>query len=530
MCEYSVGDRVQDLGDGHRGTVLFVGSVPPTKGVWLGVDWDAGDDRGKHDGCHEGTRYFTANSQRSGSFVRHHKVTGGVYVNEALKDRYGFDGDLDESNVQELRKEIKASFVELVGFDKVKAKQSEYSKLVTVDLSNSTLRGLAPEGEPWCQNVSELNISDNLIRDWVAVGDLCCHLKRLKSLTVSGNRRLGSPRLLDVTALVNLEELIIAEMGFDWQECFELTRRLPALKTLQAPLNIVGVIGPIGDAYQRLTVLNLSSNPIADWSSLMVFSRLQHLQKMILNQCPFTEIVIPGGQDLFPSLEMLSIVDSRLKDWTSISALENVPNLRILIMMGCSLFDQESAETGRQLVIARISQLQNLNRTFVDPQERRGAEIDYLKKYGLDYLDSRDNAEMMTRFEASHPSYMRLRDLNDWNPTREEFKVQDRTLASGLLLLHIECPANPDFKIVTKKIPSTMTVSKVKLLLQRVVKQKSHQMELFYRGKDMDFEYELEHNMKDLSFYNVENEGTIIVKQPAVVDPYKSKHTPLEAE
>ena len=166
----------------------------------------------------------------------------------------------------------------------------------------------------------------------------------------------------------------------------------------------------------------------------------------------------------------------------------------------------------------------------MDPQERRGAEIDYLKKYGLEYLDCKDSPDLMAKFEAKHPSYSRLKDLNDWNPTREEFKVQDRTLASGLLSLQIECPANPDFKTVTKKIPATMTVSKVKLLLQRVVKRKSHEMELFYRGKDMDFEYELEHNMKDLSFYNVENEGTIIVKQPAVVDPYKSKHTPLEAE
>ena len=30
----------------------------------------------------------------------------------------------------------------------------------------------------------------------------------------------------------------------------------------------------------------------------------------------------------------------------------------------------------------------------------------------------------------------------------------------------------------------------------------------------MDFNYELEHDLKDLSFYNVENEGTIIVKKP----------------
>ena len=74
-----------------------------------------------------------------------------------------------------------------------------------------------------------------------------------------------------------------------------------------------------------------------------------------------------------------------------------------------------------------------------------------------------------------------MTELNDFNPSREEFKVQDRTLASGLLALRIEFPDNENFVPVTKKIPATMAVSKVKLLLQRVVKRKPHEMVLFYR-------------------------------------------------
>lgn len=41
----------------HRGTVRYVGKVPPTDGIWLGVEWDE-KDRGKHDGVHQGQRYF----------------------------------------------------------------------------------------------------------------------------------------------------------------------------------------------------------------------------------------------------------------------------------------------------------------------------------------------------------------------------------------------------------------------------------------------------------------------------------------
>ena len=79
MEEYMIGDRVRDLIDNERATVLYVGLVPPTTGVWLGVNWDS-NERGKHDGCNpkDGKRYFTASGPKSGSFVRPRKVSNGT--------------------------------------------------------------------------------------------------------------------------------------------------------------------------------------------------------------------------------------------------------------------------------------------------------------------------------------------------------------------------------------------------------------------------------------------------------------------
>lgn len=53
----SIGDRIV-YGE-KRGTILFVGEVPPFAGVWYGVDWDNWSD-GKHDGSYKGVRYFYA--------------------------------------------------------------------------------------------------------------------------------------------------------------------------------------------------------------------------------------------------------------------------------------------------------------------------------------------------------------------------------------------------------------------------------------------------------------------------------------
>ena len=182
MKEIAVGDRVQDLADGHRATVMFIGPVPPTKGAWLGVDWDAGDKRGKHDGSHEGRSYFAASSSKSGSFVRGHKVDGGVTFNAALKDRYGVVEDgtalVDDSTVQDLRKEMKASFVEMVGFEKVNKKQGDFKRLMTVDLSGSKVRGPGGNDDPTLlEAVTDLNLSNTLISRWETVAEICRPLR-----------------------------------------------------------------------------------------------------------------------------------------------------------------------------------------------------------------------------------------------------------------------------------------------------------------------------------------------------------------
>ncbi|GLD71275.1 tubulin-specific chaperone E isoform X1 [Lates japonicus] len=65
--EDAVGRRVSC--GGERATVRYVGPVPPTAGLWLGVEWD-NPDRGKHDGSHEGVQYFTCRHTKGGSFVR----------------------------------------------------------------------------------------------------------------------------------------------------------------------------------------------------------------------------------------------------------------------------------------------------------------------------------------------------------------------------------------------------------------------------------------------------------------------------
>ena len=59
-------------------------NIHPT-GVWLGVEWDM-PSRGKHNGTHDGVKYFTCHVEGSGSFLRPKKADLGTTFVEAVKE------------------------------------------------------------------------------------------------------------------------------------------------------------------------------------------------------------------------------------------------------------------------------------------------------------------------------------------------------------------------------------------------------------------------------------------------------------
>jgi tubulin-specific chaperone E len=79
-----IGQRVAVGPD--RGTVRFRGQIDGTE--WLGVEWD-NPERGKHDGTHKGTRYFSCAHPTGGTFIKPAKVSFGCSFAQALKSKYG---------------------------------------------------------------------------------------------------------------------------------------------------------------------------------------------------------------------------------------------------------------------------------------------------------------------------------------------------------------------------------------------------------------------------------------------------------
>lgn len=72
----------------------------------------------------------------------------------------------------------------------------------------------------------------------------------------------------------------------------------------------------------------------------------------------------------------------------------------------------DSLENIRQFVIAKMPDLKVFNRTQIMHGERKGSEIDYLKKFGQEWLDleapEKSCEENKNEFLLLHPSYIKL--------------------------------------------------------------------------------------------------------------------------
>ena len=141
---------------------------------------------------------------------------------------------------------------------------------------------------------------------WNVCGRITYNLRRLRTLKVSNNRWIilsNTPNDRQsfsndlLNSLPSLQEIVIGKMEYDWNSVFLIASSLPRLSVLQAPSNNITEITGFGQPLCNLTELNLSKNPITDWSSVLALSPLlPNLNIMALNECLIQNIEFPTEQ------------------------------------------------------------------------------------------------------------------------------------------------------------------------------------------------------------------------------------------
>uniref|UniRef100_A0A8D9DX45 Tubulin-specific chaperone E n=2 Tax=Cacopsylla melanoneura TaxID=428564 RepID=A0A8D9DX45_9HEMI len=518
--EDEVGLRVCDS-DGYRATIRYVGSVEGTSGVWYGVDWDDGS-RGKHDGTHNGVKHFWTHSPKSGSFMRRDKLLFGVSFMEAMVTKY-VDAENElivRENVEEVKASMNAPFLELVGFERVAEEQKSFETLKIVSLMDSRVSHAGSshdEIERTVPNIEDLDLSRNLLASWFTVGDITRQLKCLKQLNVSNNKLPVPNHMEGVIEQIfpqgEMSTLTLGNMGYIWSDILKLFATFP-VTCLKIPANHISTLDSIPNMFQVLEELYLQENNIVDWSEVNALGQLPKLKYLNLASTNLRNIKLdPGGTEggppLFPALETLIISDNKIDSWDDVSQLHYLPKLTSLRFTKNPIWSADRVSTSRDKTICRIGTLTVLNGSSIEKQERRGSEYSYIKEYGAVWLSEKNRKQ----FVIANPRYEYLVNLH--GPPLAELSGPAGTTASvatkHIILLnfhHIE-----EDKVVQKKVPLTLSISKVVNLVQRVFGNPSNVTTMYYTSeKNLSQHIELNpESLAEIGFFDLSEGDTVHV-------------------
>ncbi|XP_065830624.1 tubulin-specific chaperone E-like isoform X2 [Oscarella lobularis] len=486
--------------DGFVGTIRYVGQVPPNSGDWLGIEWDD-PSRGKHDGTHEGVKYFNCRyDPRAASFVRPKKVQYGCTVPEAICERYGpppppppsssGDGVADVMGVYEDSRFL--------------------ARLEEVGLCRLGVAECGDEIAASIPSVTSLDLSDNLISSWSTVAGVASQLAdRLTTLQLSGNCIESFDSVRDST-FPGVKVLFLNRMKLEWNEVVAILRMFPLAEEVHVCWNAITTIDASEwHALANLRLLNLEKNSLRDWAQIMKLSCLSRLETLIVSGNFLESISFSGDDDSvhFPTLKSLSLNDNKIAEWDSVNSLSKLKTLRELKFKGNPCLRGEQEEDARFLLIARLPNVQRLNGSPVSAKERQLAERYYIKRFAKDRIRLANPAE----FCRLHPRYDSLIKEHG-EPIASQTEPPTGVLKDTLLCLTLECPEDLTKKTFTKKLPSTMTLLKLKAFLGRLYRINATEQIVSYRDQKLGREYELKEDQRTLSFYSIQSGDTILLR------------------
>lgn len=519
---FTIGQRVHSVGDSHRiGSVKYVGTIEGYSGEWVGVDWDNGD--WKNDGSVNGVRYFQAKSDKSASFVRPKNLSTGITLLEALVLRYrGESTKEEEDEMYVFSSSNKRVSVHLLGKDKIQNKFSHFEELTSASLA---YLGVSSAGPP-CEissvvpNLKELDLTGNLFSKWKDVAAICQELPALVGLNLTNNR-MGQD-LTCLPILSNIRVLVLNYTGLKWTQVEVLNDRLPSIEELHLMGNEISEVtltsSKFVQGFSSLRVLNLEENQISEWDEIVRLSELTSLEQLHLNRNNLSRVFYPTydstkvsfNNETFQNLRCLLLGDNNISDVESVDSLNSFPRLTDVRLSGNPVADPGRGGIPRFVLIARLSKVETLNGSEVKPREQKESEIRYVR---LVMSKLHDNQEDIRR---CHPRFNELKSLHGIEDERpSNGAAGPQKMGSGLLTVTLKCvgASMGEKPPLTKKLPATTTVGKLKILCESFFKLKSIKLKLFLQEEGSPLPVLLDNEMESLLDVGVGNESTVLVDE-----------------
>ncbi|XP_071379457.1 tubulin-specific chaperone E [Centroberyx affinis] len=349
-------------------------------------------------------------------------------------------------------------------------------------------------------------------------------MPQLKELMLSHNRLcLPSDPGAQSHAFSSLKLLALTGCSLTWTQILQCAPMWPQLEELCVSQNNITELQRPVDVLQSLKYLDLSSNPLVE-DSVLTIAALPRLEKLNLSRTRLSALRFddapPGCKSaMFPCLKSLILDHNNISEW---SVVDELGKLHGLVELSCRSSGLVSSDgkpaTASQLLIAKLGQLAFLNRCEILPEDRRGAELDYIKMFGEEWLKAggqRDaqQSRPSTQFTCQHPRYQSLIEKYGAPEEGELKKQQPFALKNQLIKVTFVFPDEADRKPIEKKLPASMVVQKVKGLLYRLLKIPAAELKLTYTSsKIVGKEIEIDSDLKTLGFFSIEDGDQLLVR------------------
>ncbi|PTB81306.1 L domain-like protein [Trichoderma longibrachiatum ATCC 18648] len=513
---HHIGQRISY--DGAACTVRFIGGVAGTTGTWLGVEWDDAA-RGKHDGSHKGTRYFTciSKSPTAASFVRPTRPADPPQsFLSALHERYVADAPGQTQGRSKTEIVISGKVAQEMGFDKIWRRQSRLREMKIVVLDGLRVASARDGGdvrddgsgelktiEDTAPKIVELDLSRNLFERLAPVVEICRDLKDLQKLAINGNRFqdvLTDEALQGAESVFGgLTELQLGETLLSWQELCLIASKCPSLTTLLVGSNQLSTLPPTGEISlpSTLTSINLEYNDftsLSDIAYLTSLNALRHLQLKGNNISAITASPDSPPVVFPPSVQYVDLSYNKIDSWDFVDKLAAVfPGMTGLRITHNPIYYSIDADSNAQssdesfmFTVARIAQLKTLNFTHVSAMDRTNAEMFYLSRIAKQLATVPEAAE--ESIKALHPRYKELCEAYGEPDVIRREEINPNFLEARLVTceFHYEKAPEGSKKTRTVRIPKAFDIYAVKGIVGKMYGLKPLKLRLIWETGEWD--------------------------------------------
>lgn len=536
--------RIQDA-DGFVGTVGYVGPVASSKNpteVYAGIVWDDAS-RGKHDGsviCRQTNalvRHFSCGSSQ-GSFLRLKKLDLGVALTASLlRSKYvemnapmiAPNNLLPHTLTTSTGKE---KTIEFFGELQIREKQ----QLEDIDKISLRREGISsasddPEEFKDFQHIRELDLAGNLLCNWVQVLEIMQQFPKLQNFSVAHNHIRDvtlNLQLADSSFGSQFDQMKVLNLNNCRIKTFEtvtwLAKAMPNLESLcVANSNLSDIQNFEVNGCHNLQRLDCSNCKFTAWTGQVdKFAKLPKLESLCIDDNAISSIpqnagVVPS----FPSLMSLQLSGNNIDGWMDLEGINSLLSLKSLRLKNIPLTKYLGEGDVRSTCLARFPHLDYLNASSISQTERIEAERRYvslvthmIKRCKLEGSAATTNEEELL---SEHPRYAELvekhKNLVVFSKNGGE---KGESLASSIYNVTIRSLAPPSCTMepVTKRLPGTLNVERLKALCSRIFGLDYDLISLLFRTDAQDsLPVEMEDDDKTLNYYGLCDGAEILMNE-----------------